>query len=292
MKPPLKRRLRGAPAALLRRSRKLLDDGRGGSSQSLPSFDAGAPELVLSPHWDDAVLSCWSVLTGARELIVVNVFAALPPAGHSGPWEALGGLTDSRERAERRTQEDVRALAIAGRSASNLDLPEIQNREGPEGVSLPALARALGQTAPRASRVYAPAAIGGHVDHVLVRRCAREMLARGMPVTLYADFPYCIAHGWPSWVAGEHGADTAGGDVEAYWRSFLTDVPEMPALRSGTVVHLDQGAAAAKLAAIDCYRLSLNYSVRTMLAAGRFHATEVLWELTGGQTAAVTLRSR
>ena len=37
-----------------------------------------APELVLSPHWDDAVLDCWSLLASSRELTVVNVFAGIP----------------------------------------------------------------------------------------------------------------------------------------------------------------------------------------------------------------------
>ncbi len=48
----------------------------------------GRDTVILSPHFDDAVLSCWHVLASAGEVLVVNVFAGEPPAG------ALGGLDD------------------------------------------------------------------------------------------------------------------------------------------------------------------------------------------------------
>jgi LmbE family N-acetylglucosaminyl deacetylase len=239
--------------------------------------DREAPPLLLSPHWDDAALSCWSLLSKTGELSVVNVFAALPEPGRRGPWEALAGLADSRERARARVEEDTRALALVGRRAHNLELPEITQRAGPDAVSVAAVARALAESVPRASRVYAPAGIGGHVDHVLARRYARRLLGRGMPVTLYAELPYCVNHGWPAWVEarGPHGT----GDVDAYWQAFLTDVPEMPPLRDARVAHLDAEDAAAKLQAIGCYELSLGLAAREALAAGAFHTAEVMWDL-------------
>ena len=284
MTTPPKRRLRSAPSSLLRRSRTLLERTAPGGDGADVELDPQAPALVLSPHWDDAVLSCWSVLSASDELSVVNVFAALPPAGRRGPWEALAGLADSRERARARLEEDAGALALAGRRAHNLELPEIQQREGPDAVGLPALLRALAQAVPRASRVYAPAGIGGHVDHVLTRRCALRLLERGMPVTLYAELPYCVTHGWPAWVGAQ--GPQAWGDVDAYWETFLTDVPEMPALHQARVAQLDAEAAALKLRAIGCYRLSLGLAAREALAAGAFHTAEVMWDLQAGTPAA------
>ncbi len=277
MTTPPKRRLRSAPASLLRRSRTLLERTAPGGEGADVEVDPQAPALVLSPHWDDAVLSCWSVLGAAGELSVVNVFAALPPAGRRGPWEAFAGLADSRERARARREEDVRALSLAGRDAHNLELPEIQQRDGPDAVSAAAVGRALAEAVPRASRVYAPAGIGGHVDHVLARRCALRLLARGMPVTLYAELPYCVTHGWPEWVGaqGPHGS----GDVDAFWQAFLTDVAEMPPLREARVAQLDAQEAAVKLRAIGCYQLSLGLAAREALAAGAFHTAEVMWDL-------------
>jgi len=207
----------------------------------------------------------------------VNVFAALPEPGRRGPWEAFADLRDSRERARARIEEDARALALAGRTAHNLELPEIQQRGAPDAVGLPAVGRALAGAVPRASRVYAPAGIGGHVDHVLARRAAQRLLRGDMPVTLYAELPYCVTHGWPGWVGAPGPAST--GDVDAYWLAFLTDVPELGPLREGRVVHLDVGSAALKLEAIGCYQLSLGLTARETLAAAAFHTTEVMWNL-------------
>ena len=151
---------------------------------------------------------------------------------------------------------------------------------------------------PRASRVYAPAGIGGHVDHVLARRYAQQLLGRGMPVSLYAELPYCVAHGWPSWVRAD--GPHVSGDVDAYWQAYLGGVPQMPPLREGRVVRLDAETAAVKLRAIGCYELSLGLAARETLAAGAFYAAEVMWSLearnarprlTGRRTAAVTLSS-
>ena len=78
-------------------------------------FDAGARELLLSPHWDDAVLDCWSLLTGAREPQVVNVFAGIPAPGRLAIWDAITSAEDSAARAQDRIDEDALALARAGR---------------------------------------------------------------------------------------------------------------------------------------------------------------------------------
>src|SRR3954468_1605952 len=54
---------------------------------------------ILSPHLDDAVLSCWHVLTGPGEVAVVNVFAGVPPAGAPvGWWDRLSGDGGGRAR--------------------------------------------------------------------------------------------------------------------------------------------------------------------------------------------------
>jgi len=99
----------------------------------------------------------------------------------------------------------------------------------------------------------------------------------GMPVTLYAELPYCIFHGWPAWVDGSE--PDAQRDVDAYWSSFLGDVPEMPPLRSATVERLSEQQAAARLNAIDSYHASLNYGARKLLANPDFHRFEVRWNL-------------
>ena len=268
-----------APGDLYRRVKKLRTARRERHFQPRLRFDRESPALVLSPHWDDAVLDCWSLLAGECELALVNLFAGIPPPGRAGLWEAISGARDSAERARARMAEDRRALALAGRKPVNLPLLDEQYRRQSRssGVALAELDRALSAELAGASHVYAPAGIGAHRDHVLTRRYARLLLREGMPVSLYAELPYCTFHGWPSWVDG--GEPAANRYVDAYWSSFLGAVPEMPALRSAEVVHLDARTADAKREAIGCYQTSLNYGVRRLMEDPAFHAFEVRWEL-------------
>ncbi len=271
------RSLSGLPRMLCRRARRL---GRARTESRLQPrlrFDAAAPELLLSPHWDDAALDCWSLLASERDLCVLNLFAGVPPAGQAGVWEAVSGARDSAERARERIAEDERALALARRTPSSLPLLDVQYRRRQPAPGLDELDRAVSAEVQGASRVYAPAGIGAHADHLLARSYARALLRTGMPVTLYAELPYCIFHGWPSWVDASE--PEAHRNVDAYWLSFLRDVPEMPPLHAADVSHLDRATAASKLEAINCYQTSLNYAVRRMLADPALHGLEVRWQL-------------
>jgi len=54
------------------------------------------PVAILSPHHDDAVLSCWHVLSGPGEVLVINVFAGIPgPQGGDRAWDRGAGVSDS-----------------------------------------------------------------------------------------------------------------------------------------------------------------------------------------------------
>jgi hypothetical protein len=269
--------LSGLPRKLYRRSRARSRARAESRLEPRLRVDFDAPELLLSPHWDDAVLDCWSLLSGDRQLNVLNLFAGVPPGGRTSVWEAVSGARDSAERARLRSAEDARALARAGRAPLSLALLDAQYRRPASALDLRELDRAVSDAVPSASRVYVPAGIGGHADHLLARRYGRLLLQTGMPVTLYADLPYCIFHGWPPWVDG--GEPAANRNVDAYWEVFLRDVPEMPPLRSAEVERLDGPTAAAKLEAIDCYETSLNYGVRQLLSNPAFHGFEVHWQL-------------
>lgn len=273
------RRLPDLPRTLYRRSRGPRKAREANRFRARLRVDPGAPELVLSPHWDDAVLNCWSLLASHRELNVVNLFARVPTPGRRGVWEAVIGVRDSAERARERIAEDTRALARAGRKPLNLSLPDAQYRQRPFALGLNILDRALTTEVQSASRVYVPAGIGAHVDHLLTRRYGRMLLPTGMPVVLYPELPYCIFHGWPAWVDGSEPEPQR--NVDAYWLSFLGDVPELPALHSAEVQRLDGPTARAKLEAMQCYQTSLNYGVRHLLADPAFHGFELRWQLSG-----------
>ena len=77
-------------------------------------FLSDAPAVVLSPHLDDAVLGCWSVLTGPVDVLVVNVFDGVPPAGSVTLWELITGCTDSAEAIDKRLETAEIELASQG----------------------------------------------------------------------------------------------------------------------------------------------------------------------------------
>jgi LmbE family N-acetylglucosaminyl deacetylase len=205
-------------------------------------------DAVLSPHLDDAVLSCWHVLCGADAVVVVNVFSGVPSAGTAlGWWDRLTRADDAAARVRARIREDREALALAGRFPVNLGLLDGQHHGALEPAVVVDRLSEVGCAA-----VYAPAALGGHADHVLVRDAALVLRERGVRVLLYADLPHAIRHGWPALVSGD-------GDVRAgrLWREGLARAG--PALGDVTpIVHvLDRAQQARKLAAVRAYRTQL-----------------------------------
>ena len=208
--------------------------------------------VILTPHFDDAVLSCWQVLEAGEEVVVVNVFTASPAAGRPlAWWDRLTGARDSFARMAERRAEDRAALALAGREA----------------------------LAPRSS-LYAPAAMDEHRDHVLVRDAALSLAGEGWPLVLYADLPHAITSGWPSWVTGER--KRPGADPDAIWDRALA-AAGLDVQRVGARVRpLEPAVRARKLAAVDCYRTqrdALDKYAFAPLADPRALAWEVYWQV-------------
>jgi hypothetical protein len=209
----------------------------------LPAVESSI--AILSPHLDDAVLSCWHVLAGPREVAVINVFAGIPPAGAvAGWWDRLTGYGDAQAVVRARRDEDRAALALARREPVNLDLLDRQYR--PDREPPAALGPALRDHLPEDALVLAPAAAtpqpahGGHEagephpDHVAVRDAALELAANGFAVELYADLPHA----------------SAGGRLDA---------PE-----GADLYELDDRAFAAKLHAVRRYATQLNVLERAL----------------------------
>lgn len=274
------RRASRAPTGIARRfrnARRLHAERR---FQTALRFDATAPALLLSPHWDDAVFDCWALLRSDDDLTVVNVFAGTPSAGRLTRWDRVTGASDSNTRAHERIAEDKQALAQAGRSAVNLPLLDAEYREPGPAPSLSDIDRALTERVRLTSRVYAPAGLGTNADHKLVRWYSRTLMSAGIPVSLYADLPYCVVHGWPHWVDGSE--RDPHRDVDAFWRTFLTDVPELEELRRARVKRLDDEDATAKLAAMRIYGTqfsSLDSGGAGVLSNPAIHRFEVIWDL-------------
>jgi LmbE family N-acetylglucosaminyl deacetylase len=241
--------------------------------------DPSGPLVVLSPHLDDAVLDCWSVLTGPGEVQVVNVFALAPPPGTSTDWDRIVGVPDSEALFAARIEEDAEALALAGRTAHNLPFLEIQYRRGKPFPSWADIDREIAGRVPAAARVLAPMTIGTvHPDHALLRAYALELALQGHDVSLYADVPYSTVYGWPAWVTGSDPDPHL--DVDAYWAPSFDGAPVAP--REGRVTRLDDEVAARKLEAMRAYRTqfpSLDRGPIGNVSNPEVHRYEVMWEV-------------
>jgi len=229
----------------------------------------GSEIAVLSPHFDDAVLSCWHVLSGPTEVEVVNVFTGAPAEGRPAAWwDRATGASDSVERMRERLEEDRNALAVAGRRSVELGLLENQYRSNGE---VPAVTGRLREAVRPGSIVYAPAALGLHPDHTLVRDAALDLARDGFEVRLYADFPHATFFGWPAWVTGAERDPHM--DVDALWEPHLRPLgspsPEAHAL--------DDHTYDRKLEAVEAYRTQLSALRReSPLEEMRY---EVVWTL-------------
>lgn len=168
--------------------------------------------VILSPHLDDAVLSCWHVLEGPGDVVVVNVFAGVPPPGSdTGWWDRTSGNGDSVRAVQARIEEDRAALALAGRTAVNLDF--LDDQYGADGADGDTLAAAVREHLPPSALVYVPGAFAGgagvgraavvtdrpHPDHAAVREAGRVLHADGYEVALYADLPHASVGAGDAW---------------------------------------------------------------------------------------------
>jgi LmbE family N-acetylglucosaminyl deacetylase len=244
---------------------------------------------ILSPHLDDAVLSCWHVLTQPGEVVVINVFAGAPEGrGGVAWWDRYTGATDSSDRVRERVEEDGTALSLAGRAAVNLDLLDEQYRDGEQPLA-PVTAQLERLVSP-GGRIYAPAAFANHPDHALVRTAALELRGKGCAVSLYADLPHATLHGWPGWVIGKR-VPASKDLAAATWEHSLAATGIPPEAMVPTVHELDRSAHARKMEAVHTYRTQLEGLAE--LAGGRLAdrellGYEVVWALPCAATASPT----
>lgn len=220
---------------------------------------AGCDALYLSPHLDDAALSCGGQIEqltrAGRRVLVVTLFAGEPPTGEpSGALSplaeklhALWGLSPEAALAARRG-EDLEACRVLGAEPVHWHLLDALYRRHPMtgAVLYPRLGDLFGAPAdpelaeqialrlaelPPAERIVAPLGAGGHVDHRLTRRAAERVF--GSRLAYYEDFPYARKR-------------------RALWRALLGG-GGMPWSWRSEAVALDEQALARKCEAVAGY---------------------------------------
>lgn len=171
--------------------------------------------VCLSPHLDDAVLSCGGLLSRwraeGRPVRVITVFAGPPP-----PQEELSLLAlllhqawgDLPDPVAYRRREDIRAmrvLRLSGRRWTYRDAiyrhPAYDSFDALFGrpAEEEALEKALRRRcrALQADLLLFPLAVGHHVDHQVLFRVGQALEEAGRTVAFYEDLPYTAWEGGP-----------------------------------------------------------------------------------------------
>jgi LmbE family N-acetylglucosaminyl deacetylase len=270
--------------------------------------------VICSPHFDDAVLSCWSLLDRDHASTVVNVFTGAPSSDFTYCYDQQNGALSSAIHMQQRAEEDRHALDVAGKLPINLGMLERQYRLRPSpwlhkllrfapllryvllrlpfldsalhSIASPdvvQLADAITQAVPGATSIWVPAGIGGHTDHLLVRQAGLVLAARGLKVCIYADMPYVLRFGWPQWLKAAD-RDRPVDRASACWASYFDGLakPEN-VIEQARVVYLTPAERLRKAEAIRRYATQFDPvkagRVNGLLRMKDALAYEVFWEL-------------
>lgn len=216
--------------------------------------------IYLSPHFDDAVLSCGGQIaarTRAGEAVLVVTLAAGVP---EGPLSGLArGLHTGWDRADlfaTRREEDCRACGLLGAEWLHIPVPDglYRRHPGTGEPFYPTLRHLFGtvhpsdtaghdwmaalQELPPAGRVVAPLGVGGHADHRLVRHAAAAVF--GQALWYYEDFPYSKRLGavqrltWPPWRWRSSTIRLAPGDLGARCEASAVYASQIETLAGGS----------------------------------------------------------
>lgn len=181
----------------------------------LRQLEGAYAHVYLSPHLDDAALSCGGMIAeqaarGERPLVVTFCTAAPPP---EGPFSELAlefhrewGLAPEQVVAARLREEQA-ALTLLGADglwAGMLDAiyrhpaayhgrDTLFGTPATDDPLLPAARAYLAALRERlpAATFYAPLGVGSHVDHLLTHEAADGL----DPIAYYEDFPYVARPG-------------------------------------------------------------------------------------------------
>lgn len=172
--------------------------------------------IYFSPHLDDAILSAGGLISDqTKEGIPVEIwtFMAGVPDGDqltefAQSMHKIWGTTSAKETIQIRREEDRQAASRVGARAVHFDFLDCMYRRGKKGEGLyetsvftplhveeedlPAqIAQTMVAWLKPDDIIVSQLAIGGHVDHILVRKAA-EMLKRKLVFDM--DIPYLLNH--------------------------------------------------------------------------------------------------
>lgn len=172
--------------------------------------------IYISPHFDDAVLSCggliWEQTHSGIPVEIWTVNAGDPPPGPVSDLitriHTVWKTGSPQETIALRRIEDQNAAGWVGATAKHLENVDAIYRRTNTGTLMYTqdvfdpihprennvvenVARMLARDLTHYDTLVCPLALGGHVDHVITRLAAESL---GRPLWYYADIPYLFRH--------------------------------------------------------------------------------------------------
>jgi LmbE family N-acetylglucosaminyl deacetylase len=171
--------------------------------------------IYISPHLDDVILSAGGLIyeqtQAGTPVEIWTMICGVPPLRRlselARDLHRQWGTTTARQTVLLRRREDRAAATRVGARVRHFDVPDCIYRLGPDGeflysdifvpphpfeADLPTRITAeLASCLRSDDMLFGPLAIGGHVDHVIVRQAVEAL---GRPLQYFADIPYLLYH--------------------------------------------------------------------------------------------------
>lgn len=152
--------------------------------------------LFISPHLDDAVLSCGITIYHSEPEnppIVLTVFGGVPKGGKASEWDRKCGLRGAKQGTLKRKEQDIKAVETLGAIPVHLGFvpPSYASRPPSKKAVAEAIRKKIKEFKPK--EVFFPLGLE-HKDHILVAD-ACWMVMKEFPsisVWVYEDQPYRV----------------------------------------------------------------------------------------------------
>ncbi len=199
--------------------------------------------LLISPHFDDAVLSAGQFMAERPDADVVTLFGGVPltPDRIKTPYDLKCGFDNARNAVGSRIRENDAALALLNATAIDLEFPDSQYKtEIANHVYLQDVVDKLQEIVDNGDYEFIMGPIGlGHPDHTLVTE-AMIHLKTDLPMYLWEDLPLRVVE--PETVIPR--LAMFGLTQDKLWQPATTD-----------------HKMARKIRALSCYKSQINTGI-------------------------------
>ncbi len=155
--------------------------------------------VFISPHLDDAILSCGALIYILRKKAEIKIITIISKAGKNKLTKSAGAFlkasnyNNAENLFEDRKKEDKNIcnyLKIEWKHMNFIDAAWRMSDNNQEIRMQEKIVMVLKKMTQKTSLIFCPIGIGGHEDHLLVRKISDLLPER--KIIYYADYPYLM----------------------------------------------------------------------------------------------------